>query len=306
MSNIPKPQTLIIMNFREYCNKDKIGVINLLNKTFVDNHVTIESFEWKYFDRFFEGLTAGFVCETENKIIGFVCFVPAHVEGLDNSWICSVMATDPEFLRQGIAKNLTKLCESKIGEDASYIGFSNASGVKVDRNSKTIAYQEIGQFVSTYITPLQRTNASFEVISNTDFDFDIKPHHFTLHSSKEFIKWRYFSNPKIKFEYIDIYSDDKLVAKCIFRPSKFFVNIYWIGFEDNSDNTKSNILKHLSTHFAKQFKILKVTYLPNHFWQSIIPHFWNTKSINTYLTVKSSNQALTIPSNWNLQKGDIL
>lgn len=61
------------------------------------------------------------------------------------------MCVHPDYRGQGLIKQVSKPVYEEIGERGGVagVGFSNADGVKVDRNSKGYGYQVVGQLGST-------------------------------------------------------------------------------------------------------------------------------------------------------------
>jgi Acetyltransferase (GNAT) domain len=308
------------MNFRPFRSEDTQSTIKLLNLCFLGQNITKESFLWKHFDDFFEGKTVAFVAQKSDLIVGFVCFTPFKILNsgiVQTAWVCAVQACHQDFRRRGIVKELTLECEKIIGNNEIYIGFSNASGVKIDQNSKSINYQIVRQMQQTVLLP--NFNKHHSVILNSiqnlkDINIKINPNLICSSSFKntiqfsyspQFINWRYVNNPKVKYQYLEVKIKDILCATAIIHKTNYFVEVDQIIFYDQ--NNAKEILQSITNHFfQRKFKLTKIQYLPNQFWNNILPTIKFTKKLETYLTIKSSNLGLISASNWIIIGGDVL
>jgi Acetyltransferase (GNAT) domain len=147
-----------IITFRQYREQDLCDVLNLLNLCFPGQNISVESFFWKHFDLYFELKTIAKVAIIDSQIVGFICYTPQFLTRNQGEkqlfWNCAVVASSPDHRRKSIAKNLTLAVEQELGKQANYLGFANASGIKIDQNSKSINYQIIGQITQHFILPL--------------------------------------------------------------------------------------------------------------------------------------------------------
>jgi Acetyltransferase (GNAT) domain len=304
------------MTFRKFQIKDTDKTINLLNLCFDSKNITRESFLWKHFDTFFENKTVAYLAENENQIVGFVCFTPIWVQVLGNKklfWTCVVQATDPDFRRQGIVRKLTQQCEldiqNQLSDTPNYLGFSNSEGVKIDQNSKTIAYNIAGQFQKIILFPslnlkprYQIDKLNFEKLQGYTFCQNIG---FGLLKDIAFLKWRYADNPKNNYTFWLIQDQNQPVAIAICQLRKYKVEICDIlNLQQNLD-TKSiikNVLKAVQNQYWNKLVILK--YLQNSILAKNLPLGWK-QNLPMYLTIKSDtidqNQ-----QNWNVLGGDII
>ena len=291
------------MNFRKYNPNDQVKVIDLLNLSLGRNHpnlISAQTFEWKHFDKIFDGGTIAFVAEIDNQIVSFVCFTPLKLNTKELIWNCSIQATDPEFRRQGIVTKLTKLCEEQIqiisdNKQNSYIGFCNESGLQIDLNSKKIQHQIVGQFNQLIIFPsfFNFKNKS-ELIKNKKI--------LTWNKDESYLKWKYENNPKTNYEKI---SNESWTI--YYKKSFFKVEICDIIFKTNQKLDLSSAIDFIKNKFPT--KIITLTYLPNsstHFISNQRPLFSLNRTIPTWLTVQSENSELLNSDNWLLFGGDII
>jgi hypothetical protein len=304
------------MNFREYTSEDSGQVVDLLNlclerKSF--DKITIESFEWKHFDKFFDGKTVAFLAEDEVEIVSFVCFTPIILNNQKTLWNCSIQATDSRFRRKGIVTKLTKLCEQKIQEitqkiQNNYIGFSNQSGIKIDQNSKSIGYQVLGQFNQLKVLPnpidfiskiLPWTYNNLNKIQNQN-----SKSHLTWFKNRDYLLWRYDNNPKLNFTKLQLNR-----FEIYLKMSKFKVEIYDIIGFDNSNNVDNllDIINFVRREYLS--KIITIYYMENEFTKLIFNRnrlLCFNKKIPIYFTVSSNDNQLLNGDNWVLLRGDII
>jgi hypothetical protein len=301
------------MNFREYTSNDLEQVVDLLNeclKRKTKHKITKESFEWKHFDKFFGGQTLAFVAEVETQIVSFVCFTPMLLSNQEIIWNCSIQATDERFRRQGIVTKLTKMCEQNIQQitqksQNGFIGFSNDSGINIDKNSKSIGYKILGQFRQLKIFP-NPVNLIFKIFSGSNENNlcsnknNASKTFLTWSKNKAYLEWKYENNPKQIFVKLQLGNCEIYLKKSIFT-----IEIYdLINFNGLS-------IWSIIVYIQKEYPMNMITirYLNNHSIKSIFnlqtPLCFD-KKIPLYLTVSSLNEELSDVNNWLLFGGDIV
>jgi hypothetical protein len=292
------------MTYKKFQIEDCDQTVDLLNLCFTDTTISRESFLWKHFDPFFESKTVAYIAIKDEIIVGFVCFTPFTNNVTDKDfWVCAVQATHPDYRRQGIVKELTKLCESDIGQEANYVGFSNASGVKIDQNSKSIQYAIIGQIHQAFVLPhFFKSNLEFsEVEDFANFTNDAKL--VTFLKDQQYVNWRYKFNPKVKYKFVTISQDSKVVANCIFSVGSKFMELRCL--DSKVDSSCKNLIKAIANYcLFKKTRLLKIAYLPNSFWDQTLPLTCVRTQLERYLTVKSPDQRLLNKDNWYILGGD--
>jgi Acetyltransferase (GNAT) domain len=301
------------MNYKLFELNDSDQVVDLLNLCFPKNQITAKTFLWKHFDEFWKGQTVAFVTQHQGQIVGLVCFTPFEILinfKIETVWLCAVQACHPDFRRKGIVKELTLRCKAIIGKDKTFIGFSNAAGLQIDQNSKSINYQVVGQITRTTILPFFFGSKNLS-LRNVQNQCEFKLGHFLPNNyiqftqSQEFINWRYTQNPKVSYEFWQVLNGDTIVAKLIINTTKCFVEISQIWFADVAKS--KDIFRFLATYFfGTRFKLTKLIYLSNNLWDSKLPKFKISSKLQTYLTVKSPNPHLLNKENWFIQSGNIL
>lgn len=305
------------MNFREYNTEDSDQVIELLNKCLKRNSthkITKESFEWKHFDKFFEGKTTAFLAEEKGQVVSFVCFTPLTLNNQSIFWNCCIQATDINYRRKGLVTTLTKLCEHKIQKitntsQNNFVGFSNEDGIKIDQNSKSINHKILGQFNQIILLPNPANIISKLIFISNENQFcnevnDVAKNYLTWLKNEAYINWKYKYNPKLTF--VKLRLDE---CEIYLKQSKFSVEIYDIINTANS-NTNDNVLI-IINFVQKQFptSIITITVLDNQVTNSIFDQkrlFGITKKIPIYLTVSFTNPVFLDINNWLLFGGDII
>lgn len=298
------------MKFYKYNKKYQTQVIDLLNISFPGKNITEESFIWKYFDEFFNKRAVSMVAVKEDKVVSFVCFVPISIQKgkkcVKDFYSCAVQATHPDFRRQGLVSKLTKSIEKKLGESVSYLGFSNNAGVMIDRYSKTIQYEILGQLYTQYIFSFPyKTELNIEKVDKPS-EIENKSDHYQILKNKEYLTWRYFENPKIDYSYYKVVKRKTLVGYIIARKSTFRFEIIDLILDEVDEQAFLEVLKLVSSFAFKQKKFLVTfSYFNNGFWEKTIPGFSFQKKQQSYFTIKSSNAEVLNIKDWLLQLGDI-
>lgn len=292
------------MIFRKFQKQDIQSTIELLNSCFNQSNITQQSFEWKYFDNYFDNQAVAFVAIENDIIVGFACFLPMWRMN-KKVWLCAVVASHPNYRKMGIAKRLTLECEKIIGTDATYFGFSNNDGIKIDQNSKFIAYQILGQIVASNFVPMPVLQNSYKFIAQNVFKIN-KPELDLFETSKdiEYYQWRYGNNPKVNYEYVNIYNNGELLGFIATRESFCRVEIYEINIKQGF--LDSNLIHEIVNWYFWKGKIVNIRYLPNDNWQRRLKLPKITFPIQQFLTVKSPDPDLLDPNQWDVIGGDLL
>lgn len=296
--------------YRSFSKDYETEVLRLLNICFPLNQITKESFEWKHLDKFFQGRQKAMIALDADKVCAFVCFNPLVVVNKDNRleyYSCSVQATHPDYRRRGIITELTKAIEKELGPDTNYFGFSNESGVKIDFHSKTIGYKVLGQMRTRYIlpSPLKNRYRIHKVKGVTSkVNLSINDNLFFLERSNQYFDWRFIRNPKVKFEYYEIYKKEKFIGVVVMKKSKYKYEIIKI-LPLRLDFLKDiiNAVSHIA--YKKKVALISFSYLPNHVWKSVFPALSISRKIEMYFTVKSLDENTQKVDNWLIQGGDI-
>lgn len=135
------------------------------------------------------------------------------------------MAVHPDYRGRGIIKqvslpvyNIISQLGGKLG-----LGFSNAEGVKVDRNSKGYGYQVIGQMQSIIgmfkdfcVQPLTLTESLPESALFAD---DIQPSSSAyFHKNYDYLYKRYASHPSRNYQFAIWEEANQILGMVVYRP----------------------------------------------------------------------------------------
>ncbi len=313
----------------EYKNLKKENIeelVNCLQDSFVSEKINQEYCLWRYFDSFFCNKMVSYFAEEKNKIVSAYINTPLLISNFDKSFkagCCAVIATRNEYQRQGLISKLSKLVYYDI-EKNNYdfsIGFSNNSGIKVDKKSRDYNYQIIGEF-HTYITaglPFFKSDYKLEKVDN--FQADIlsknKINYFNFNKSKEYLDWRYKKNPKKHYNIYKIVLKKEDIGYIVVKYSKLSYTLHELCISNKYLSDLNNIMKALEKEAFKNKKLF-VAYnvLDNNFWKDIFNSRRyvkkNVQKDKFYLTVKIHNKNLKLrdelldENKWFLTAGNII
>ncbi|MFA6424156.1 MAG: GNAT family N-acetyltransferase [Candidatus Magasanikbacteria bacterium] len=301
------------MEYKEYKQEHTSQVVELLNKCFPNKKVTEKSFLWKHFDKFFNNKSVGIVALEEGVVCAFVCFTPIAIVNGENIYnhfySCAIQATHPDFRRQGIVSKLTLMVEDKLGPAVEYIGFSNSEGVKIDKFSKKINYEILGQMATKYVVSLPYFS-NFHIKQIDEINFQPKSQHntsgFLILKNNEYLKWRYKNNPKNIYEYFEISKEDVVAGYIICKNSKLKYEVNEVALFENKEKTYKEAIKAFSKFSINRGKFfVSYSYLQNKFWKQCFPLLSFTKKINIYFTIKTADTNLEDVDKWRIQGGDV-
>jgi len=295
------------VQFLPYSDKYIDSTVDLLNLCFPQKNITPPTFKWKHFHNFFDNQSVAYLAIDRNQAVCFVCFTPLYINSPKPIlfYSCAVQATHPNYRRQGLVRQLTQIIENQLGSNANYLGFSNQSGVEIDRHSKTINYQIIGQLSRQYVPCLpSKTNLTVDFVDSIPIYFTSNKY-FSIQKTYDYLNWRYFSNSKNKYHYLKISHGSSTAAYVIISLRKYRVEIVDIIFNP-SKTSLSKIVHSVINYFFYQRKLFcTFTYLPNIIWRDVFPVISYTKKLGIYLTVKSENKKYSDAFRWLIQAGDI-
>ncbi len=295
-----------MIKFKKYNNQYESQVINLLNLCFHNKKITTASFNWKHFNSFFQNKTISMIALNGNTVYSFVCFTPINIKGYDNFYSCAIQVTHPKYRKQGLVSILTQKIEKTLGGNINYIGFSNKDGILIDKNSKKINYKILGQFYTKYILSYPyNTKIKFsEVINIQEIKNNSK--YLQIKKNNPYLAWRYTNNPKIKFQYLEITKNKKVIGYTIFTKNKKYLNILDLLLLNNNQENYFSIYKALSNYaFHKKVFFISTSFLKNTFWENNFPKLSFSKKQKIYFTLKSTNNTLLSLNDWLLLGGDI-
>lgn len=303
----PAPLLETPFKFLPYDNSYRDRVVNLLNLCFPGREIIPQSFNWKHFDKFFNKKSIAYIALKENTLCCFVCFTPLQINTPTPHYFysCAVQATHPNFRRLGLVTKLTQLVENKLGVNSNYLGFSNESGVNIDRHSQKINYQIVGQLSRCYILSLpQSSNLIFSSINKLP-DIKWKNSNYHIDKSADYLDWRYGRNPKNKYHYYSIHQNQNLVGYIICTISVYRIEVVDVIFNQKVIPLSEIISAFSGFAFKLKKPITTYTYLPNILWNRAFPALSLSKKLGIYLTIKSKETSFYNPNRWSIQAGDI-
>lgn len=282
---------------------------------------------WKYFHSFFKGngiQYGSFVSENgQTKLVSHYANLPITVSKnntLYKSAICVDMGTISSYRGQGLISILSKEVYKKVvilGIDFS-IGFSNESGIQVDRHSKGYGYQIVGRFQSYYFLAIsrQKTGYLLNKINSPDRQLNLENDYYAIYKNQDYLFWRYVDNPSRAYEFYEVLNENKCVGIVVLKTSQSKLFIIDIILENINQDRLSQVVKsinNLAVSLGKRIIIYSV--LDNKLWQKVLNRGLSfQKSVHNkyYLTVKIHDQSVNTDStlldanNWLCLVGDIL
>lgn len=135
------------------------------------------------------------------------------------------MSVHPDYRGRGLIKQVSKPVYETVAAQGGLagMGFSNAEGVKVDRNSKGYGYQVVGQMIPAlaWLPPNRKTPALDLNDHWSESALHLPPQngHITFSASLESIRHRYAQHPFRQYHY-GIWPERGVV---VYRPIKFGV-----------------------------------------------------------------------------------
>lgn len=297
------------MKIKSFTPSDVNAVVTLLRLCYPTKKITPASFLWKHFDPSFQQKTVCKLALQENKITSLACFTPLTIckQGQDEHFYsCAIVATDPEFRRQGLVTQLTQEIERILGPNTNYLGFSNEQGVKIDQHSKKINYHIVGKFCRCYLFPFPFLSYDIEKVEqiNPEFLTNWQTSFFEIKPSVEYIDWKFQRNPRVTFYYLKILKNEKELGYIIYQKNALRVNIVKILIKPEELNPK--LFYKLAFYFLfHERKISCIRFLPNAFWKSVLPKLKLQLPIQVYFTIKTPKTKMLTAENWLLQGGDI-
>jgi hypothetical protein len=298
------------MEYKEFNLSYIDQVIDLLNLCFPEKKITKKSFLWKYCNNFFNGKSLGMIAVDNEKVCAFVYFTPIYITNNKetlNFYLCAIQCTHPKYRRKGIISDLTQIIEKKIGDNVGYLGFSNNSGIKIDRYSKKIQYKILGKFSKKYVLSfLYKTNLEIKKVDKISKEIIYNSNYFGILKNIDYLNWRYLNNPKRKYEYFEI-RDKKVTIGylvCISDRIKYEVlDLLLNNYDPSIVNLAIRSFAKFAFVHGKLF--VSYSYLPNNFWNKCFPILSFSRTIPFYLTIKANNNDLNDVNNLIFQGGDI-
>ena len=299
------------MEYKQYSLEYLSRVVHLLNLCFPDKKINQKSFIWKHFDEHFKNKSLGMLAIDNHTVCAFVCFTPLAIEDPQSKdrvfYSCAVQATHPSYRRRGLVTHLTQMLEKVISPNASYLGFSNEDGVKIDKFSQKINYQILGQLTSKYVVSLPySTNIQVVPFDKIPENFSHQSRFFQIKPSLDYLEWRYLHNPKTYYKCFALISQSSILGYIFCIDAKFKYSIYSLILVKQTPRDYHSAIKAFARYSLSQGKfITSYSYLNNTFWHHAFPMISFRKNIGIYFTIKSSAVDVLKADNWLIQGGDV-
>jgi GNAT superfamily N-acetyltransferase len=135
------------------------------------------------------------------------------------------MAVHPDYRGRGLIKQVSKPVYESIAarRGIAGIGFSNAAGVRVDRNSKGYGYQVVGQMQPSLIWLSHRRHARLLELTDAwpettwhEIPSNYEAIHFPVYG--ESLRHRYARHPFRRYRYAVWHENSELQGIVIYRP----------------------------------------------------------------------------------------
>ena len=268
--------------YKEASQKGSENYLKLLLKYYKNFGLSNKSIEWEYYLNPF-GKAKIFIAEYKNEHIGLIVNIPLKFQnntGTYNGFRVQDLITDTNLIRKqirlgfkipkknglGICSNLMKINNDFLDKKTDFgIGFPN---------EKSLHFFEKTQWESLFNIPLyiKETNSEnnfklkysvinkFETIHEEMWEKNIG-NKLDIVSSKEYLNWRYFLNPKSKYKIFEIKDGQKNIGYLILK-SHLLENNIMIGHicqfacEDQYTEDVINFtINYFSSLSIKQFSI---------------------------------------------------
>lgn len=307
--------------FRQITPADLGPLTKLLDICFkIKNPNKKELIKWKFFDQKFLQSACLFGAFINDRLVSIYTNKQVPLSDRSDDYLaglCLDMATDPEHRGKKLISRLSKivyLSRQKDQFDIS-IGFSNESGVMVDKYSSGYGYSIVGQF-SRYISISTPQRSAYQLRPTQELKSWSRLSLLHFSQNKYYLEWRYLRKPGNKYQILDVVNPTgKVVAQAIIIEFKSKIEIFKIT-TDQLDNIQFVLqsLRHYAFSLKKTTVVIRV--LPNNFWKRTLrkSHFLplNLASTDYYLTVKPLSDKIykktnfTNPESWFMMGGDIL
>jgi len=299
------------MEFIKYTFDYPGEVVDLLNICFPDKKISNQTFSWKHFDDYFKNKSVAMLAIENSKVCAFVCFTPLIItdrQSIDRVFYsCAVQATHPDYRRRGLVTNLTKMIEDQLDPNTSFLGFSNEDGIKIDKYSKKINYQIMGQLSSKYILSLPyATDIKVLPVSKISDDCYQRTHLFHINKNMKYLQWRYSHNPKSPYKCFKLIQKSNIIGCIYCKESRFKYNVSDLILAQQTPESSLSAIKAFSRYaLSKGRFVTSYSYLNNDFWKRSFPTISLTKKIPIYFTIKSIETDALQVDNWLIQGGDV-
>ena len=210
--------------YKQADQKEFANCLKLISKFRKNYNFNKESIEWEYFLNPF-GKAKIFVAEYNNEFIGITFCIPLKFQNnkkIYNGFRTQDVLTDVNFRKMGIFTNLLRLSNKYLDQNSDInISFPNENSLSFFEKNN---WQEICKIplISKTINNKSNFKLKYNLINKfTNIHEDIWRENignkFDIMWSKEFSNWRYFLNPKSKYEIFEIKNNIKIVGYIVLK-----------------------------------------------------------------------------------------
>lgn len=198
---------------RDYVKGDEVKILGLF-KTVFDREMCLDFWNWRFIKNpFGQGIIK--LLFDKNNLIGHYAVVPVHVKVGDDVVIAGLSMTTmthPEYRKQGIFSFLA----GKVYRQAKVKGFSFIYGFPNENSYhgfiENLGWNDVGNGTLNILyrkrTPEKEVAGIKDVYRIEKFDNSIdllwnrikKKYKVIVPRTKEFLNWRFFENPDVKYE----------------------------------------------------------------------------------------------------------
>jgi len=197
-------------------------------------------------------------------------------------------------------------------------GFSNAAGVRVDRNSRNYGYSVIGQFRTFYSWVGWRTSTTLTWrVSDHFVELNQQlPEVFFLDQTPQHLDWRYIHKPEASYTILDMLDGKNIVTQVILKQNKSSVNIFKLVWNKKLEDPKvmQQVISTIKDYVAQSYRLVSMMVIENAFWKKVLKDGWWPRLTQQqfFLTVKPHSalpakkvDVLNVDE-WRVMGGDLL
>jgi GNAT superfamily N-acetyltransferase len=263
----------------------------------------------------------------QDQVIGHYANLPITINQSTTYYktaICTDMCTSPSHRGQGLISRLATATYRQVHAQRYdfTIGFSNHSGIKVDKYARNYGYHICATFQVYFKPIILPPQTDFSLHPTSIFqslpDPSTANQHF-LHITKDrnYLNWRYIHKPYHDYQIFRLEKQQHTTSYAILKLQKRTCYLHDLILPDYSPDCVQQALQAIEKYlYQHRIFILLINISYNSYWHNLltkahylpIPYF----STSRYLTIKIHNPQLLKhtpildPQSWWLINGDIL
>lgn len=296
----------------------------LINNFKFDNTDKEKAIYWKFFDAIHNNNSVTYIATDKKHVIAQYTNLPYLVcrkKTVYASMLCADMTTHEKYRGQGLISILSKKVYAVVqSKNVPFtIGFSNDSGVKVDKYSKGYGYVIVGNFVRYFKLLVFTKKSAISLVPTRTFSKSWKCTHssyFKIDKSLPFLTYRYIKKPNNTYDLYELQKDSTPIGYVVIRKKRSIAYLYDLILTSYNLKSVSDAVSAVEYHMKKdKMRIFIMNVLDNPFWQELARkhHLAKRKrnKVNHHLTIKIhgkiiNKETIYNKDNWFLMGGDIL